>query len=62
MPALPVEFCKFPWGTAPLFAGFPLETNPLAGAAPPNEAVLVPAVKLGKFRLYWRTGAASASF
>jgi hypothetical protein len=40
----------------------PFDTYPVAGAAPPKEAALVPAVRLGKFRLYMRTGIASASF
>ena len=61
-PCCPDTFCAFPWGTAVLVP-LPPPTNPLAGEGPEaNAALLVPGTRLGKFRLYVRTGMAIAPF
>jgi hypothetical protein len=61
-PRCPDTFCAFPWGIAVLVPLLP-PTNPLAGEGPEaNAALLVPGTRLGKFRLYVRTGMAMAPF
>ena len=61
-PRCPDTFCAFPWGIAVLIP-LPPPTNPLPCEGPEaNAALLVPGTRLGKFRLYVRTGMAMAPF